>query len=173
MYLRHLRSEDFDVLSPLVDEWWGGRPVRHLVHRLFFEHFSTTSFALAPAHDDADIRGFLIGFRSPAHPHVAYIHFVGVSPAERGAGHARRLYGAFFDHMASQGCTEVHAITSPANAASIAFHRALGFTLVEAGGHVDGVPVRLDHAGEGQHRVLFRLTIPHSPIEPPTRHCAA
>ena len=58
MQIRSLVSADYEVISPVVDEWWGGRPVRHLVHRLFFEHFSSTSFALA---EDGELCAFLIG----------------------------------------------------------------------------------------------------------------
>jgi hypothetical protein len=43
MNLRHLEPADFDVISPALDEWWGGRPVQELLPRLFFEHFQPTS----------------------------------------------------------------------------------------------------------------------------------
>lgn len=153
MQIRPLVSADHEVLSPVVDEWWGGRPVRHLVHRLFFEHFSSTSFAGVEA---GELVAFLIGFRSQSQPHAAYIHFVGVAPSRRGQGHGRLLYSTFFERLAALGCTEVHAITSPVNAGSIAFHRSMGFSIVQTGTEQDGIPVCLHHAGEGQHRVLFR-----------------
>lgn len=153
MNLRALQSADFDLVSPVADEWWGGRPVRHLLPRLFFEHFGSTSFAIV---EGEQLRAFLIGFRSQTMPHVAYIHFVGVSPGSRQHGLGRRLYGQFFERVGAMGCTEVHCITSPVNIASIAFHRRMGFELIEAGGEVNGVPVKLDHGGPGQHKVLFR-----------------
>lgn len=46
MNIRHLKYADFDAISPVVDEWWGGRLVRGLLPRLFFEHFQPTSFAI-------------------------------------------------------------------------------------------------------------------------------
>jgi len=153
MQIRSLVSADYEVISPVVDEWWGGRPVRHLVHRLFFEHFSSTSFALA---EDGELCAFLIGLRSQSQPNVAYIHFVGVAPSRRGKGLGRRLYSAFFERVSALGCTEVHCITSPVNAGSIAFHQSMGFSLVHTGSEQNGIPVSLNHAGEGQHRVLFR-----------------
>lgn len=151
--IRHLDVGDFDRLIRVVDEWWGGRPVRGLLPRLFFEHFSTTSFAIGSGED---LHAFLVGFRSQSFPEIAYIHFVGVAPAYRGHGYGRHLYARFFACVAALGCTEVRAITSPVNTGSIAFHRRLGFTLIDAGGWIDGIPVSLDHAGEGAHRVLFR-----------------
>jgi hypothetical protein len=60
------------------------------------------------------------------------------------------------------GCAEVHCITSPVNAGSIAFHRRLGFSVLDGDGEVEGVPVTLDYAGPGQHRVQFRRSLDES-----------
>ena len=59
MDIRHLESSDFDFVSEVVDEWWGGRPVRGLLPRLFFEHFRPSSFALET---NGATEGFLVGF---------------------------------------------------------------------------------------------------------------
>jgi ribosomal protein S18 acetylase RimI-like enzyme len=150
--IRHLEPADFDVVSPVVDEWWGGRPVRALLPRLFFEHFRPTSFALR---DGNDLAGFLVGFRSQSSPSVGYVHFIGVRPDVRARGFGRMLYECFFSVVSGLACTDVHAITSPVNEASIRFHRRLGFGLVPGNGEVNGHPVHLDHGGPGQHRVLF------------------
>jgi predicted GNAT superfamily acetyltransferase len=156
MHMRQLESADYDAISPVVDEWWGGRPVRQMVQRLFFDHFTSTSFVITNADK---VSAFLIGFRSQSQPHVAYIHFVGVSPTTRHQGLGRALYDAFFERVSAMGCTEVHCITSPVNTGSIGFHKSLGFSLVSTGAEQDGVPVSLNHAGEGQHRVLFRKSL--------------
>jgi len=154
--MRPLESADYDLIAPVIDEWWGGRPVRQLMPRLFFEHFSSASFVIA----DADqVSAFLIGFRSQSQAHVAYIHFVGVAPSCRGRGLGRSLYHAFFERVSAMGCTEVHCITSPVNSGSIAFHQRMGFGLLRTGAEQDGIPVSLNHAGEGQHRVLFRKSL--------------
>jgi L-amino acid N-acyltransferase YncA len=71
---------------------------------------------------------------------------VGVDPRERGAGLGRALYAAFFDAMRALGRTEVHAVTSPINLGSIAFHRSLGFSVSD--------PVA-DYDGAGADRVVF------------------
>lgn len=44
-------------------------------------------------------------------------------------GGRRDLYGRFFDVAGRDGRTEVWAVTSPVNERSIAFHRAMGFTV--------------------------------------------
>ena len=156
MYLRPLKSSDYEPISSVVDEWWGGRPVRQLLPRLFFEHFSPTSLALV---DGEEIQAFLVGLRSQSDPEVAYIHFVGVSPQCRGKGYGRLLYSRFFEIVMSIGCSEVHCITSPVNGDSIAFHQRMGFRIVNADGEQDGIPVTRDHAGEGKHRVQFRKVL--------------
>jgi ribosomal protein S18 acetylase RimI-like enzyme len=154
--IRPLGSLDYEFVSSVVDDWWGGRPVRALVHRIFFDHLNASSFAVGPS--DA-VQAFLIGFVSQSDPKIAYIHFVGVSPAARAGGLARLLYEHFFNVVSAQGCTEVRSITSAVNTGSIAFHRKLGFTLLPGSGEIDGIPVSLDYAGAGQHRVLFHKAL--------------
>jgi ribosomal protein S18 acetylase RimI-like enzyme len=127
--------------------------VRGLLPRLFFEHFRPSSFALET---NGAIEGFLVGFRSQSSPSVGYIHFVGVSPSSRGRGYGRMLYERFFEAVAGMGCQEVRCITSPLNTGSIAFHQRLGFEILPGNGKINDFSVVLDHAGKGQHRVLFR-----------------
>lgn len=153
MEIRHLESADFELVSAVIDQWWGGRAMRGLLPRLFFDHFNDTSFALET---DGALLGFLVGFCSQSLPETAYIHFVGIAPAARGRGYGRELYTRFFQAVAALGCREVRCITTPVNAGSIAFHRRLGFEVLPGNGKIDGLPVSLDYAGEGGHRVLFR-----------------
>jgi len=156
MKIRHLESADFEFVSAVVDEWWGGRSVAGLLPRLFFEHFRPTSFALE---EDGALQGFLVGFRSQSFPTVAYIHFVGVSPPLRGRGYGRMLYERFCEVADGLGCDEVRCITSPINTGSVAFHQRMGFEILPGDGEIGGISVSLNHAGAGQHRVLFRKKI--------------
>ena len=107
----------------MADAWWD-RPVSRLVHRLFFDHFSDTSFA---AEEDGRLVGFLIGFVSQSRAGEAYVHMLGVAPEHRATGLGRELYERFFAVVQERDCTVVRAITSPVNEGSIAFHRSLGF----------------------------------------------
>lgn len=53
-----------------------------------------------------------------------------VQPAHQGRGLARRLYAELFDRLAERGlCTALAGVAQP-NPASMALHRALGFTPV-------------------------------------------
>jgi RimJ/RimL family protein N-acetyltransferase len=58
----------------------------------------------------------------------------------------------------TQGCTELKAITTPGNKASLAFHRSLGMELTGKLNR-DGVQVIQDYAGPGHDRVVFRKTL--------------
>ena len=145
--LRQLRPSDHAAVITVVDDWWGGRQMADMLPRLFFEHFTDTSFA---AERDGALAGFLVGFLSQSRPAEAYIHFVGVEPGERGLGLGRRLYEVFFDAVSARGRTMVRAVTAPVNTGSIAFHRRMGFE-VEGG----DVAVAAGYDGPGQDRVRF------------------
>ncbi len=124
--LRSARPADYDEIVAVVDDWWG-RAVADWLPRLYLDHFHRTSL-VARDSDDA-LAGFLIGMLSPAQAGRAYICFVGVAPAARGAGLGRRLYEEFFAIAREAGGTAVEAITSPVNTGSVAFHRRLGFSV--------------------------------------------
>lgn len=127
MNLRPAARADLDRVRAVQAEWWGGRDLTALLQPLFFENFASTSLILdAP---DGALAGFLIGFPSQDDPEAAYVHFIGVSPAHRGMGLGRGLHDAFAARMATRGITRVRCVTSPVNAASVAFHQHIGFTL--------------------------------------------
>ena len=139
--VRHAEPDDYAAVIDVVDDWWGGRAMAAMLPKLFLFHFRDTSLV---AEVDGDLAGFLCGFCSQTFADEAYIHFVGVDPAQRGAGVGRVLYERFFDAVRPR--TTVRAVTSPVNERSIAFHRALGF-------EVDRVDDAYD--GPGEPRVLL------------------
>jgi ribosomal protein S18 acetylase RimI-like enzyme len=146
MSIRNISEDDFYKVINVLNDWWGGRQMTHLLPRLFFEHFQSTSFIVE---DDEVMAAFLIGFISQTHQNVAYIHFVGVNPKHRKNGLARELYKVFFTKVQKLGCHTVRCITSPTNESSISFHQSMGFSM----------SLRKDYAGLGQDRVLFSKNI--------------
>jgi ribosomal protein S18 acetylase RimI-like enzyme len=143
---RMARPDDYDLIAEVINDWWG-RPVRTALPRLFLDHFHRTSLMV----DGPDgPLAFLVGILSPSLPAEAYIHFVGVSPAARQLGLARRLYEEFMTMARADGRRVVKAITAPVNSASIAFHRALGFTVTG--------PVA-DYDGPGRDYVVFERAL--------------
>jgi GNAT superfamily N-acetyltransferase len=148
---RHVQPSDYVRVTEVLDDWWG-RPMRERLSQMFFVHFTQTSYLLEL---DGQLVGFLLGFLSQSYPSDAYVHFVGVHPDYRFLGLGKRLYERFFAIARLHGRQRVRAMTSPNNAASIAFHLHLGFDIDEADGEVAGVGVCLNYAGPGEHRVLF------------------
>lgn len=147
--LRPATPDDHAYFVERLDDWWGGRQMAAMLPRLFFTHFPATTRVAVDAGSGAPV-GFLCGFESQAGADVAYIHFVGVDPARRGRHIGRLLYEWFLGTAEDRGRTEVQCVTSPANTASLAFHRAMGFTGVE-------VP---DYDGPGEHRVVLTREVP-------------
>jgi GNAT superfamily N-acetyltransferase len=156
MTFRRPIPDDHDHVMAVMVDWWGGRDLRSMLPRIFFEHFRGTS--LIAEHED-ELIGFLVGFPCPDHAGEAYIHFVGVHPAWRSAGLGRDLYGRFFRIARAHGLTVVRSVTAPVNKGSIAFHSALGFAILPGNDEIDGVPVTYDPGPQGDHLVCFELTL--------------
>lgn len=139
---RMARPDDYDAIAAVVNDWWG-RPILGAIPRLFLDHFYRTSLVVdGPGGPLA----FLVGILSPSQPGQAYIHFVGVAPQARGLGLGRRLYEEFLALARADGRSVAKAITAPVNTASIAFHRAMGFTVTGP------VP---DYEGPGRDYMVF------------------
>jgi ribosomal protein S18 acetylase RimI-like enzyme len=139
------RARDTDLAGILADypRFWGDRErPRYLHHPMFVIEFGDTAFVARRA--DGQILAYLLGFVAPTRD--AYIHFIAVRDDARGQGLARRLYATFTEAAVARGARALKAITSPGNEGSLAFHRALGFTLTPAG----------DYGGAGQARVVMR-----------------
>jgi ribosomal protein S18 acetylase RimI-like enzyme len=151
-HIRQIRPSDYRPLISVIDSWWNGRHMADKLPRLFFEHFTDTSFA---AERDGELAGFLIGFVSQSHPAEAYIHFVGVHPDERGRGLGRQLYEHFFAAVQARGRDLVRAVTAPVNQGSVRFHKRMGFDIEPGDSEVDGIPVASGYDGDTNDRVRF------------------
>ncbi|MEY9836919.1 N-acetyltransferase family protein [Streptacidiphilus sp. EB103A] len=144
-----------DIHQVLVDHsrFWGERDLRSLHLLSLVREFGSTCL-IARAQDG--IRGYLIGFVTPAG--VGYVHLIATRDDSRGSGLGRSLYAAFADAAQRQGAVRLKAITSVANAGSIAFHRTLGFD----------VRIEDDYNGPGQAMVVFTRSLP---FEGTVRNC--
>ena len=152
MNIRNIRSDDYHPIITILNEWWGGRQMSDMLPKLFFVHFSETSFVME---SEGEIVGFLIGFLSQSHAHEAYIHFAGVHPKFRKQGVGRTLYAKFFEMVRMRDRTQVRCVTSPVNKQSIAYHLRLGFHAEPSDAQEGGVPYHRDYDGVGEHRVLL------------------
>ncbi len=142
--LRHAKASDYGRVIGRINVWWGGRDMAPMLPKLFFIHFEGTSFVAEDA--DGELLGFVCGFLSQTSDEEAYIHFVGVTPEDRGEGLGRALYERFFEEARENGRTLVRCVTSPLNQGSLAFHEAMGFEVERV------VP---DYDGPGEDRALL------------------
>jgi ribosomal protein S18 acetylase RimI-like enzyme len=115
-----------------------------ILPKLFFIHFEGTSFVAEDP--NGELLGFVCGFLSQTADDEAYIHFIGVTPEDRGDGLGRALYERFFEEARANGRTSVRCVTSPVNQGSLAFHEAMGFQVER---------VVEDYDGPGEDRVLL------------------
>lgn len=152
MNIRPVKGSDYDVISPLINDWWGGRNMSDMLPKLFFDHFTLTSFI---AEHDHHIVGFLIGFLSQTHLNEAYIHFVGVHPEYRKQKIGNQLYESFFEVVKQNGRNIVRCVTSPVNKGSIAYHTKMGFEIERGDKEIEGVSVNSDYDGPNQDRISF------------------
>lgn len=152
MEIRSVKGSDYYVISPLINEWWGGRNMSDMLPKLFFDHFTQTSFI---AEKDGKLVGFLIGFLSQTHSNEAYIHFVGVHPELRKHNIGKHLYNKFFNVVKQNNRSIVRCVTSPVNKVSIAYHTKMGFEIEDGDRIVDGLSINTDYDGLKQDRVLF------------------
>lgn len=141
------RADVSDLHRVLADHarYWGERDLRSLHLTALVQEFGSTCL-VARAGDG--IRGYLFGFVTP--DGTGYVHLIATRDDIRGTGLGRTLYEAFTAAARRQGAVRLKAITSPANAGSIAFHRSLGFQdrLIE------------DYDGPGHPRVVFTRDLP-------------
>jgi ribosomal protein S18 acetylase RimI-like enzyme len=153
--VRRPTEADHARLVSVVDEWWGGRRMRHLLPRLWLQHFAGTSWIAEE--QDGRLRGFLIAFVSQDDPTTGYVHMIASDPNRRRSGLGRALYARAFEDLAAHGARRVTAVTWPGNRTSVAFHRALGFRVDDGPGTtpIYGTPAYADYDGDGEDRVVF------------------
>jgi GNAT superfamily N-acetyltransferase len=144
--IRIAAPADYDMLAPLIDDWWG-RPILGSLPRLFLDLFYGSSLVIDGT---SGPEAFLVGILSPSDADRAYIHFVGVAPRARRQGYARLLYAEFFGLARAAGRSRVCAITAPVNARSADFHQAMGFTVT---GPMAG------YNGPGHDMLVFERTL--------------
>jgi ribosomal protein S18 acetylase RimI-like enzyme len=152
---RRPAEADHATIVGQVDDWWGGRRLHDILPRLWFQHFTGTSWVVEDA--TGRLVGFLVGFISPDRPDEAYIHMVGTSPNHRRSGLGRALYERFYEDAQAGGARRVTAITWPGNRVSVGFHRAMGFEPAAGSGtqNLYGTPAYPDYDSEGGDRVVF------------------
>jgi L-amino acid N-acyltransferase YncA len=141
-----LTKADFDEIVARLDAFWGQRDLSALHHPMFAHEFADSSFVI---HDDVGaVAAYMFAFTVPQQ-RLGYVHLVAVRQDRLGEGFGRSLYERFTRLARERGCHTIKAITTPGNAGSIAFHRALGMDAVEVA----------DYAGPGRPRIVFTIKL--------------
>jgi GNAT superfamily N-acetyltransferase len=154
MELALCSKADSDQILRDIADFWGDERTLPLHHPMLINEFGNSAFVFK---EGQRVVAYLFGFIAQTGP-VGYVHLIGVRRSHQGKGLGRRLYEYFIEFAQSKGCTELKAITSKNNAASIAFHKSLGMELVGEPDE-DGIPIVRDYSGPGRHRVVFRKKI--------------
>jgi len=152
---RRPTEADHPRVVGVIDDWWGDRRLRHLLPRLWLEHFRGTSWIAE--REDGRLAGFLVAFISQDDPTTGYVHMIAAEPSGRRRGLGRALYERAFADLAGRGAKRVLAVTWPGIRTSIAFHRALGFRVDDGPGtqRLYGTPAHPDHDGPDEDPVVF------------------
>jgi GNAT superfamily N-acetyltransferase len=151
--IRNSTPSDHPRIIRVMNDWWAGRDLSHMLPRVFLEHFCDTSFILEK---NNSLIAFLIGFLSQYRIKEGYIHFTGVHPSFRGIGIGTFLYDRFSDVCLENGRSIIKSCTSPVNKASINFHKRIGFQVDNGNSVIDEIQVTLDYNRPNDPKVLFR-----------------
>jgi GNAT superfamily N-acetyltransferase len=142
--------QDYDQILDDLPDFWDGRDTRHLHHPMLIKEFGNSAFVIR---DGALVVAYLFGLMSQTEP-VGYLHLIAVRASARRRRLGQALFAHFVEFARGRGCKHIKAITTPANAGSIAFHKSLGMDLLGEP-NVEGVPVVRDYAGRDEPRVVF------------------
>ena len=113
---RRPTEADHPRVVDVIDHWWGERRMRHMLPRLWLEHFSGTSWIVE--REDGRLAGFVVAFVSQDHPDTGYVHMIAAEPNRRRRGLGRALYERAFADLAARGARRVEAVTWPGNRTS-------------------------------------------------------
>jgi ribosomal protein S18 acetylase RimI-like enzyme len=156
---RRPTAADHVALEPLLRDWYGGSPAAGAVSRLWFRHFTSSSWVAETG--AGRIAGFIVGFVSPDQPEEAVVIGAAVHPSLRRHGVGRALFDRFDATVAGLGARRVVAPIPPDDRVAVEFLRAIGFSAREGSGtrRLWGVPSVPDHDGDGQDRAVFERPV--------------
>ena len=153
--LRNPSEADHPAVVAVLDEWWGGRRVRHRLPRLWFRHFAATSW-LAELPGGALV-GVVVGLLSPEQAGEAQLYLLGVDPNHRRRGIGRNLEAALADDVRGRGARTIRAELPTGDPVALRAMLALGYE-VDAGpgtSPIHGTPAYADHDGPGEDRIVL------------------
>ena len=135
--LRTADPGDYDRIVAVVDDW-SGRPIRSILPRLFLDHFHRTARWPRRAVNWWGSSSDSCPLRCPTPPTST---LSALTRAFAVVDLAAVFYQRFFELARDGHRTSIRAITSQQNHTSIAFHTAMGFTVMGPVPDYDGPEV--------------------------------
>lgn len=159
--LRRPTPADYAPIVIAAEDWWGRRVLPGVLSRLWFEHFSGTSWIAETL--QGELAGYLVAFVSPDHPADLVIVAAAVHPAMRRRGVGRRLHEAAAADARERGATRLVEPAWPGDPVAIAFLRSIGFRPEDVPGtrRLYGVPAWPDQEyGREDRAIMLRPLAP-------------
>jgi ribosomal protein S18 acetylase RimI-like enzyme len=158
MLIRNAEEKDFTSCVQIATRVWPVKE-REAIYHIFCKFFNNTCFV---CEREGIINAFLLGFLSQVDVSQAYIHLIAVDIHAQRLGLASRLYQKFFETVRGLGARQVRLTVSPDNAASLGFHKKLGFKPDLYGDtiQVGEVLAVKDYNGPDLHFVPFSRSLP-------------
>jgi len=154
MKIERCTKSDYDQILADISDFWGSDRTLHIHHPMFIHEFGDSAYVIKI---NDRVIAYLFGFIAQTSP-TAYVHLLGVRNDYQSQGLGSALYGYFITYAKGKGCTKIKAMTIPANASSIGFHKKIGMKLI-GNKNSDGIEVISDYSGPGQDRVVFEKEI--------------
>ena len=151
---RHPTEADHRALVEDIERWFQGRRMRPLFGRMWFVHFTSTSWVAETT--DGRIAAILLGFGSPDRPTDAVIHLAAVDPNLRRRRIGTAIHETWVAQMALRGATRAIVAVPPDERVAVLFYRSLGFEPELVGARpLWGVPAFEDYDADGADRALL------------------
>ena len=154
MNIEKCTISDYFKITANISDYWGSDRTLSMHHPMFVYEFGNSAYVITV---ENQVIAYLFGFIAQTSP-TAYVHLVGVHKDFQKKGIGTRLYNHFIAYAKEKGCSKLKAITSPANALSIAFHKKIGMRLLGAK-KAHGIEVVSDYSGIGRDCVVFEKEI--------------
>ena len=124
--------------------------------------FAATSLV---AFEGDELLGFVAAYRPPTDSTAVFVWQIGVAPAARGRGLAKRLLNAMLDRPANADARNLTATVTPENAASMALFRSIARDLGLSVSESERFAAELFPGGAGEHEPEMELRIGPLPLE--------
>lgn len=150
--IENLTVEDYELVRQKMRDWYPLIAADLQLPRLFFKHFSFTSFIIS---DAKDVLGVMIAFPSLYQANTACIHLLAINPHHKELGIEKELFKLLKETTAQYRVNKVEYILHPQHHAFIELCKRLEFETKTGDKVVGTISTFSDYDGIGQDRAIF------------------